>query len=68
MKSLALIILSAGKFSLGSAKKYDGFNENFETLFVVELARHGARSHLNPFPSPVPKDFFGQGVGPGDIT
>ena len=44
------------------------FAQNYETIFVMELARHGARSHEWMKSSPVPASYFGPGVGPGFVT
>ena len=38
----------------------------YETLFVLEMNRHGARSPMYGLPSPVPKDLFK--VGKGQLT
>ena len=49
------------------SKKYGEFNENFNTIFVFEMNRHGARSHYMKNPK-LTKNFFGEGVEPGYIT
>ena len=45
------------------ANIYDDFNENYETLFVFEMIRHGARSHYLKTPNlPNPDTYWGPGV------
>ena len=42
-------------------------DSNFETLFVFEMARHGARSHYMDSPN-IPEGYFGEGVEAGFVT
>lgn len=39
----------------------------FETMFVFEMARHGARSHYMDSPN-LPEGYFGPGVEAGFVT
>ena len=56
-------------FLLGitNSNKYENFSNYYETIFVFEMIRHGARSHYMDSPK-LPKDFFGKGVLNGDLT
>ena len=42
--------------------------QEFETLFVFEMIRHGARSVESRFSKFVPPNYFGPGVGNGELT
>ena len=42
--------------------------QEFETLFVFEMIRHGARSVESRFSTFTPPGYFGPGVGNGEIT
>ena len=58
--------LTLGLLGVQPKSIYEGYSEGHETVFVLELIRHGSRSHY--LDSPIPKDFFGEGVEPGFLT
>lgn len=62
----AILLLVRGEDSDVPKDKHQYFADNFETLFVFEMARHGARSHYKK--TEVPKDYWGPGVKPGYVT
>ena len=68
MRVPLIAALIASMISARNAATAEEFAQSYETIFVLELARHGARSHEWMKSSPVPSDYFGPGVGPGYVT
>ena len=69
LKLVTLLLLSKNSFTIANEqdKIEKDFNDNFKTIFVFEMNRHGARSsHIeNPI---LPKNFYGEGVELGFVT